>query len=462
MSKVILMSTFVLLHSLWCLFEIFGHLNLQYCLHLIPYYIFIQLLKLKSRNLKREFQNTDQKINNSLAITEPEEKIELSAEIADKKLIENYEDGEIDSNKDEIMSDISVLSIPEDKNALSNRMDNSRSFKKFSRFTQQNIYGVMEQTFAHSTETPLAKYSKYVFYDDNGEQFIIDNAEFEEEEKEIIDIFNSNLEILQRNPFYEMGYRNENYFIPIPFNASPCNSADEDVQDNNILSNEKLKILQSNPFYEIGHRNENYFIPTPLNASPCNSADEDVQDNIPNNMNLEILPSNPFYEMGSRNENYFIPTPLNASPCNSADEDEQGHNIPKNEKLEILPNNPFYEMLSSNENYLIPIALKASPCNSADEDEQENAIDSSKKKNVFRKVKSFFKKLRAEGTELLLEHITVEDDVNCDFYGWILCYCGIFLAPDYSHLYEADIQMAEVIYPEIFECQKHLFQYTYL
>ncbi|GFQ71409.1 hypothetical protein TNCT_410131, partial [Trichonephila clavata] len=244
-------------------------------------------------------------MNNSLAITEPEEKIELSAEIAAKKLIENYEDGEIDSNKDEIMSDTSVLTVHENMKAFSNGMDNVRSFKKFSRFTQQNISGVMEQTPAHSTETPFAKYSKYVFSDDNGEQFIIDNAEFEEEEKEIVDIFNSNSEILPSNPFYEKGSFNENYhFFPIRFDASPCNSADEEVQDNNTPNDEKLEILPSNPFYEMGSRNENYFIPIPLNASPCNSADEDGQDNnIPNNEKLEILPSNPFYEMGSRNEN---------------------------------------------------------------------------------------------------------------------------------------------------------------
>ncbi|GFR16022.1 hypothetical protein TNCT_390851 [Trichonephila clavata] len=76
-----------------------------------------------------------------------------------------------------------------------------------------------------------------------------------------------------------MGSRNENYFIPIPLNALPCNSADEDVQDNNIPNNEKLEILPSNPFYEMGSRNENYFIPILLNAAPCNSADEDAQEN---------------------------------------------------------------------------------------------------------------------------------------------------------------------------------------
>ncbi|GFR23160.1 hypothetical protein TNCT_128021 [Trichonephila clavata] len=188
-------------------------------------------------------------MTNSLAITEQEENIKFSTEITDKKLIENYEDSEIVSIKDEIMSGISVNSIPEDTDEFSKRMDNPRSFKKFSRFTQQNISGVMEQTSAHSTETPLAKYSKCGFYDDNGEQFIIDNAKFEEEEKEIIDIFNSNSEILPSNPFHERGSFNENYhFFPIPFDASPCNPADEDMKENNMPNNMNLEILPSNPF----------------------------------------------------------------------------------------------------------------------------------------------------------------------------------------------------------------------
>ncbi|GFR13161.1 hypothetical protein TNCT_484001 [Trichonephila clavata] len=274
--------------------------------------------------------------------------------IKKSSFIGNYEDSEIDSTKDEIVSEISVISIHEDTGEFSNGIHNASYFKKFSRFTQQNISGVTEQTSAYSTETPLAKYSKYVFYDDNGEKLIIDNAEFEEEEKEIIDIFNSNSEILPSIPFYERISYNEDYhYNQISLNASPCNSTDEDVQDNIIPNNEKLEILPSNPFYGMGSRNENYFIPIPLSTSSCNSADEDVQDNnIPNNEKLEILPSNPFYEMGSRNENNFIPIPLNASPCNSADEDAQ-----------------------------------------------ENIVDSSKKKNFLRKVKSFFKKLRAYNSD---------------------------------------------------------------
>ncbi|GFS52892.1 hypothetical protein TNIN_50171 [Trichonephila inaurata madagascariensis] len=103
--------------------------------------------------------------------------------------------------------------------------------------------------------------------------------------------------------------------------------------------------------------------------------------------------------MGSRNENYFIPIPLNASPCNSADEDVKDNTMPNNSKyanLEILPSNPFYEMGSYKENYFIPTPLKASSDNRTDEEGQEDAVDFSKKKNVFKKVKSFFKKLRTD------------------------------------------------------------------
>ncbi|GFQ66726.1 hypothetical protein TNCT_576421 [Trichonephila clavata] len=205
MLDVILMSTFVLLHFMWCLCEIFGHFNLQYCLHLIPYYIFIELLKLKSFNFDTEVQNTDQEISISLANTQPKEKVELSVEIAENKTIQNYNDDEIDTTKeDAIVSDVSDISIPEDTDAFSSGMDKTRSIKKFTPFTQRsNISGQTEQTSVNFTETPLSKYSKYEFYDDNGDKFIIDNAEFQKEEKELIDIFNSNLEILPSNPFYE-------------------------------------------------------------------------------------------------------------------------------------------------------------------------------------------------------------------------------------------------------------------
>ncbi|GFQ65582.1 hypothetical protein TNCT_638061 [Trichonephila clavata] len=289
------------------------------------------------------------------------------------------------------MSDFSVISIHEDTDVFSNGMDYARSLKKFSRFTQRNISGVMEQTSAHSTETPLAKYSKYMFYDDNREQFIIHNAEFEEEEKEIIDIFNSHSEILPSNPFYERGSFNENYhFFPIPFDATPCNPADEDRKENNMPNNMNLEILPSNPFYEMIALNEDYhYNPIFLNASPYNSADEDVQDNnIPNNEKLEIFPSNPFYEIGSCNENCFIPIPL-LMPYHAILQMKMCKTIifPIMRSWNSCQVIHFLcKMGSRNENNFTPIPLNASPCISADEDAQENAVDSSKKKNVLRKI----------------------------------------------------------------------------
>ncbi|GFR07786.1 hypothetical protein TNCT_338721 [Trichonephila clavata] len=318
MSDVILMSTFVLLHSLWCLFEIFGHFNLQYCLHLIPYYIFIELLKLKSCNLKREVQKNDQEMNISLANTQPEEKIEMSAEIAENKLNQNREDNEIDTTKEEnIMPDISSISIYEDTNAFSSGLDKTKSFRKFSPFTlRSNISGPTEPTSAHSTEIILAKYSKYVFHDENGEKFIIDNDEFEEEEKELTDIFNSNSETLPNNPFNERASYSEDYhFLPNPLNASPDNFTDEDFQENdmpNSLNN--ANFLPTNPFYERASYSEDYhFLPIPLNASPrLILHDEDFQENdMPNSLNnANFLPTNPFYERASYSEDYhFLPIP---------------------------------------------------------------------------------------------------------------------------------------------------------
>ncbi|GFY44960.1 hypothetical protein TNIN_138621 [Trichonephila inaurata madagascariensis] len=45
MPKEILMGAFVLLHCLFCLLKIFCHFDILYCIHLIPYFIFIDYLK---------------------------------------------------------------------------------------------------------------------------------------------------------------------------------------------------------------------------------------------------------------------------------------------------------------------------------------------------------------------------------------------------------------------------------
>ncbi|GFU44395.1 hypothetical protein TNCV_1505331 [Trichonephila clavipes] len=243
------------------------------------------------------------------------------------------------------------ISILTNTNAFSSGIDDTKSFK-FSPFTQRNnIPGVMENTSAHFAETPLAKYSKYEFCDDNGGKLIIDNAEFEEEEKELMDIFYSNSEILPSNPFYDRGSYNENFhFIPIP--DTPDNHTDEDAKQNDTLNNH-------------------------------------------HNANLEILPSNPFYERGFYDEVYhFTPIPLNSPMGNYTEEDEKENNVFNIADLEIFSTNPFHERGSYNPDYFIPTALNSSTDKHTNEDVRENSVISSRKKNIFRRVKSFFQKLR--------------------------------------------------------------------
>ncbi|GFY67286.1 hypothetical protein TNIN_382011 [Trichonephila inaurata madagascariensis] len=297
----------------------------------------------------------DQEINLSLANTQLDEKIEISLEITVNKSIQNYEDTEIGTTKEyKIISDISAISIQEDMDAFSSGIDKRMSFKESSPFSQRsNISASIEQTSAYATETPLAKYSECEFYDDNEKKFIINNAEFEEEEKELIDIINSNSEILPSNPFHARGSYDENYhFFPISLDTSPDNSTDEDMKENNMSNN-------------------------------------------PYNTNLEILPSNPLYVKKSCNEDHhYNPMPSSALPGNFTYEDVKENNMPINTNVEILPTNPFYEKGSYNDDTFIPLPLNASRDNHTDEKRQENAVDSSRKINVFREVKSFFKKLR--------------------------------------------------------------------
>ncbi|GFX76966.1 hypothetical protein TNCV_2258291 [Trichonephila clavipes] len=100
----------------------------------------------------------------------------------------------IHKKKIKLCQTFSENSIHEGTNAFASEMDKIKSLKELSPFTQQSsISEPTEQFVAHATETKLAKHSNYEFYDDNGEKFVFDNAEFEEEEKELIDIFNSNL-----------------------------------------------------------------------------------------------------------------------------------------------------------------------------------------------------------------------------------------------------------------------------
>ncbi|GFY66178.1 hypothetical protein TNIN_269281 [Trichonephila inaurata madagascariensis] len=114
-------------------------------------------------------------------------------------------------------------------------MDKTRYLKKLSPFTQRSyISETSGQISTLSFETTLIKGTKYTFLDDNGKEFVIDNADFEKEKKELIYIFNSNPIFLSNNSNFEMRSYNETfYFIPIPTDASPYNSIDE----NNITDN---------------------------------------------------------------------------------------------------------------------------------------------------------------------------------------------------------------------------------
>ncbi|GFV43101.1 hypothetical protein TNCV_1409981 [Trichonephila clavipes] len=57
--------------------------------------------RLMPPNLKREVQKTDQEMNLPLVNTQPEEKFEIRAKIADNKSVRKYEDNEINATKEE-------------------------------------------------------------------------------------------------------------------------------------------------------------------------------------------------------------------------------------------------------------------------------------------------------------------------------------------------------------------------
>ncbi|GFT97173.1 hypothetical protein TNCV_3858311 [Trichonephila clavipes] len=237
MSKVILISTFVLLHLLWCLFEICGHFNLQYCFHLFPYIVFIELLKLKTRNFKREVQSSDQKMDISLAIAQSEETTEKCSKITDIKSTDNIKTVEFETTMEGLMkSDNSIFDNRQNTNAFLSGMEHTSSLKKISPFTlQSKISEPSEKSPKSPSGSPLVQGSKYALYDDNGKKFIIDNADFEEEEKELMDIFNLNSRILPNNSNIEL-FRNRPYveachFYPI---STTVSSEKEDVEEKTL------------------------------------------------------------------------------------------------------------------------------------------------------------------------------------------------------------------------------------
>ncbi|GFQ99492.1 hypothetical protein TNCT_573461 [Trichonephila clavata] len=169
----------------------------------------------------------------SLAIVQLEEATEKCFEITDNKSTNNYENVKFETaTEGQINSDISILNNQINSDTFSSGMEETSSFKTFSPFTlRSNISEPSRQSSQSSSVTQLVQGSKYIFYDDNGRKFIIDNANFEEEDKELIDIFNSNPTFSHTNPnfeFFENRSYNEAYhFYPITTNAS---KEDEDTK----------------------------------------------------------------------------------------------------------------------------------------------------------------------------------------------------------------------------------------
>ncbi|GFU56692.1 hypothetical protein TNCV_1822251 [Trichonephila clavipes] len=194
-----------------------------------------------------------------LAIAQLEKETEKRSEITDNKSNNNYKNVKFESIiEDRIKSDISIPDNQNNIEAFSSGMEETSSLKTYSSFTlRTNISESSEQSSKNSSVTSLVQGSKYVFYDDNGKKFIIDNATFEAEEKELIDIFNLNSSFPQNNPNFEYfenrPYNEDCHFYPISTNASKEDNedakenveyhTDEEVEENTVDSSQKKNIF---------------------------------------------------------------------------------------------------------------------------------------------------------------------------------------------------------------------------
>ncbi|GFR32498.1 hypothetical protein TNCT_208181 [Trichonephila clavata] len=107
-------------------------------------------------------------MNLSRAIYILEEKFENFSEIADDKLSRTYEDTKFEITREvQIKSEDSTINNNQNTDSFSTGMDEARSLKKFSSFTQRNNKsGSSEPISALSSETTLVKGTQYTFYDD--------------------------------------------------------------------------------------------------------------------------------------------------------------------------------------------------------------------------------------------------------------------------------------------------------
>ncbi|GFY38888.1 hypothetical protein TNIN_136761 [Trichonephila inaurata madagascariensis] len=154
----------------------------------------------------------------SLAIAPLDETLERCPEITDTKLSLSFKDGEFETRKEaQIKPDDSVTNNTENTDAISTL----------------------------SSETTLVKGTKYTFYDAHGETFFIDNADFEEEEEEMIDIFNLNSAFVYNNSNFEMGSYNEKFhFFPIQTDVSSNNITDGNDKIDKVNFEEEEKKLK--------------------------------------------------------------------------------------------------------------------------------------------------------------------------------------------------------------------------
>ncbi|GFQ82458.1 hypothetical protein TNCT_341331 [Trichonephila clavata] len=189
----------------------------------------------------------------SVAIAQLDETTEKCSEITDNKSTYNYENVKFETTiEGQIKSNILILDSQIYTDSFSSRMEETSSSKTFSPFTlRSNIFEPSEQSSESSSVTPLVQSSKYVFYDDNGKKFIIDNADFEEEDRELIDIFNLNPKFSHNNPNFDFlenrSYNETCHFYPISPNASKKEDegakekfyyhTEEEVKENTIDNN---------------------------------------------------------------------------------------------------------------------------------------------------------------------------------------------------------------------------------
>ncbi|GFR04512.1 hypothetical protein TNCT_732301 [Trichonephila clavata] len=141
----------------------------------------------------------------------------------------------------------------------------SQSFTELSPFTKGiNNSKTSEQISALSSETTMVKSIKYNCYDDNGKKIIIDIDDFEEEEKEMKDLFDSDWTSSSNNPNFKMGsYKDAFHLKPTSTDALLVNSTDKnyiigntDLATEGEISNDTFNSNSvssfSNPNFEMG------------------------------------------------------------------------------------------------------------------------------------------------------------------------------------------------------------------